>query len=489
MAKRDLLLKELRNVVGDENISSHKADLLPYMKDSYTALMKDATVFPDCVVMPQSPTQVQEIVLLANQHRTPVYPRSFGVNIAGSAIPYMGGIVIDLKRMNRILEINEDTLSATIEPGVCWGMLRKEARKRGLDVIPIIGPYQTSPVGNYLLTNVTAYSSKYSIDRAVTLEVVLPDGRMLKTGSQATETGARVNPYFRYAYGPDLTGLFRGSMGNFGVITKMVIRLRPLAEVEKNLFFAFDELNPALKAIQDIERLEITRTVLLQNKHFTVHCVLPPEKLKDRSTKESALLSLPRFTLGLGIGGKSKQAALYEEMLEEEVEKLNGKRLALSPQFNEALDEVQEGAGQKILRMYAPLSGFAAIIGCLPITNAERAYGVVKKIVADYGLKDPGSGDALQHELLVVPYDRCSSVYVEQELLYDPSDLDNMASVQACLRACYREIVGELGAVHTIPNRSLLKRVIPSYADLLRGVKKMLDPNGIMLPGGPYSLE
>jgi len=489
MENRDLLMKMLTDVVGEERISSHKADLLPYMKDSYTALMKDTIVFPDCVVMPQSVKQVQNIVKLANEYKVPIYPRSFGVNIAGSAIPYMGGIVVDLKGMNRILEINEDTLTATIEPGVCWGQLRKEAKKRSLDVIPIIGPYQTSPVGNYLLTNVTAYSSKYSIDRAVTLEVVLPSGEILRTGSQATQKGAEVNPYFRYAYGPDLTGLFRGSMGNFGIITKMVIRLRPVAEVEKNIFFAFDRLKSALKAMQDIERLEITRTVLLQNKHFTVHCVLPPEELKDPNAKEEVLPSLPKLILGFGIGGKPKQAALYEEMLEEEARELGGQKIEVPHPFEEILDEVQEGAGQKILRMYAPLSGFAAIIGCLPITNAEKVYDVVKEIVAKYGLKDPISGKPLQHELLVVPYDRCSSVYVEQELLYDPADLDNLDRVQACLRECYREIVGKYGAVHTIPNRSLLKRVIPSYADILKGFKKRLDPNHIMLPGGPYSLE
>lgn len=489
MKNRDALIGKLTDVVGEAYITIHRADLLPYTRDSYTSLMNKPSPLPDCVVMPRSTEQIRRIVLLANEYKTPVYPRSFGINIAGSAIPYLGGIVIDLKGMNRILEINEDTMTATIEPGVCWGILRKASRKKGMDVIPIIGPYQTSPIGNFLLTNVTAYSSKYCIDRAVTLEVVLPSGEILRTGSQATERGAKVNPYFRYSYGPDITGLFRGSMGNYGIITKMVIRLRPLADLEKNLFFSFDELKDALKAIQRIERLEISRTVLLQNNQFTVHCLLSPEKLKDHAQKKELLNSLPQLTLGIGIGGNAKQMALYEEMIEEEITQLNGKKHGFEGEFKDALDEVQEGAGQKILRMYAPLSGYAAVIGCLPIGNAEKVYNLVRGVVAKHGLRDPISGEPLKHELLVVPYDRCSSVYVEQELLYDPADRERVSRVQGCLRECYREIVGKYGAVHTIPNASLLKRMIPAYTSLLKGIKKIVDPNGIMLPGGPYSFQ
>ncbi len=488
MENQTALLKKLKDLVGEAHISTHKADLLPYMRDSYTNLMNREAALPDCVLMPRSTEEIQQIVLLANEYKVPVYPRSFGVNIAGSAIPYQGGIVLDLKAMNQIFEVNEDTLTATIEPGVCWGQLRKAARKKAMDIIPIIGPYQTSPVGNYLLTNITAYSSRYSMDRAVTLEVVLPNGEILRTGSQATEIGAEVNPYFRYSYGPDLTGLFRGSMGNYGIITKMVIRLRPLAEVEKNLYFAFKDLKPALKAIQRIERLEISRTVMLQNKHFTVHCLLSPEDLKDPAAKEEALRSLPDFVLVVGIGGKARQAALYEEMLGEEIRSSGGETLSLPDAFKQSLDEVQEGAGQKILRMFAPFSGYAAVIGCVPITSAENVYRRVQEIVAKFDLKDSITDDPLQHELLVVPYDRCSSVYVEQELLYDPLDIDNMEKVKACLRECYKVIVTEYGAVHTIPNRRLLERVVPGYAAILRGIKTMVDPNGILLPGGPYSI-
>lgn len=483
------MFKELQEIVGAENVSAEQVDLIPYMKDSYTALMRKAIPLPDCVVMPGSAEEVQRIVLLANKYRTPIYPRSFGVNIAGSAIPYRGGLVLDLKRMNRILEINGDTMTAHIEPGVNWGRLRKEARKKRLDIIPIGGPYDVSPVGNFLLTNITPYSTKYPADRAVTLEAVLPSGEMIRTGSQATRAGAELNPYFRYAYGPDITGLFRGSLGNYGIITKLVLRLRPLAEMEENVYFAFDRLDAALKAMKEIERLEITRYSMLNNRYLSLHIISRPEDLKNREAREKILAGLPEYVLVTGLGGKPRQVALYEEMVAEEAGKEGGRKLAFEDGVKELLDEMTEGASQKVLRMYAPNAGFAAVIGCVPVNRVIDLNNAINESVKKHGLLSALSGEPLEPELIVIPYDRCSTVYVEHEILYDPLDDENVKVVNNCLRECYAQLVNKYGAVHTMPNKSLLRVMLPSYAGLLTGIKKLVDPNGIMMPGGPYTLE
>lgn len=470
-------------------MSTELVDLVPYMKDSYTALMSKEIPLPDCVVMPESREEVQKIVRLANKYQTPVYPRSFGINIAGSAIPYQGGVVIDLRRMNRILEINEDTMTAYIEPGVSWGLLRKEARKKRLDVIPIGGPYDTGPVGNFLLTNITPYSTKYSADRAVTLEAVLPNGEILRTGSQATGRGAELNPYFRYAYGPDLTGLFRGSLGNFGIITRLMIRLRPLAEVEETIYFAFDSLEPALGAMKSIERLEITRYSMLSNRQLAERIVIHPEDLRDTGKREAGTAALPPYQLAVGLGGKPRQIDLYEEMVGEEIAAAGGREALFDDGLRVVLDEMTEGASQKVLRMYAPDAGFAAVIGCVRPAVAKDLNKVVREAVEKYGLRDTLSGLPLEPELIIIPYDRCSTVYVEHEILYDPLDAESVRLVNNCLRECYARFVLDYGAVHTMPNRSLLKVMDPGYAGLLTGIKKLVDPNGIMLPGGPYTLD
>lgn len=483
------IFRELAEIVGEDSISGDRADLIPYLQDSYTALMRKEVPYPDFVVMPGSTEQVQGVVRLANKYRMPVYPRSFGVNIAGSAIPYRGGLVLDLKRMKRILEINEDTMTAQIEPGVSWGRLRKEARKKRLDIIPIGGPYDTSPIGNFLLTNITPYSTKYPADRAVTLEAVLPNGEILRTGSQATRSGADLNPYFRYAYGPDITGLFRGSLGNYGIITKMVIRLRPLAEVEKNIYFGFDQLDPALMTMKNIERLEITRYSMLSNRYLSVHIVTPPEKMRSSQEREKVMAMLPPYQLVAGLGGRPRQVALYEEMLEEEIGRTGGRRVEFPEEIRSPLDEMTEGASQKVLRMYAPNAGFAAVIGCVPLSRVKDLNATVRQTVEKYGLTSALDGGPLDPELIVIPYDRCSTVYVEHEILYDPLDTEMVKLINGCLRECYALLVNKYGAVHTMPNKSLLRSMLPSYAGLLTGIKKMVDPNGIMMPGGPYTLE
>jgi len=489
--QKALITQKIASIVGEHHVSTAVPDLIPYLKDSYSTMMGREIPVPEWVVLPKTAEEVREIVLLANEHKIPLYPRSFGVNIAGSALPYKaGGMIIDLKRMDRIIEINEDTMTATIEPGVSWGRLRKAANSRGLDVIPIGGPYQTSPVGNHLLTNITPYSSKYHCDRAVTLKVVLPNGEILRTGSWASAVGGDKNPYFRYAYGPDVTGLFRGSMGNFGIIVEMVARLRPLADVENNITFGFDELKSCLKAMTVLERLEISRTCQAYNNIMTAHILLAPHKIKIPEEKEKLLKSLPPYQLNLGLGGTREMVSLFEKITTEKVEENNGYRVIFEETQDQILESVSEGASRDILHMYAPLSGFAAIIGCVPITHVVEINDLVKVLVKKYDIRDPITGDPQEHELIIIPYDRCSTVYVEQEILYDPAaDRQTLEPVMQCLRACYAQIVEKYGASHTIPNKSLMKTMVPAYATLLKGFKKLVDPNGIMLPGGPYSLE
>ena len=490
-ANTEEIRQALESIVGQANISGDAPDMIPYLKDSYSTMLGREVPLPDFVVLPKTAEEVQEIVKLANQHLFPIYPRSFGVNIAGSALPYTaGGVVIDLKRMDRIIEINEDTMTATIEPGVTWGRLRKEANKKGLNTIPIGGPYQTSPVGNHLLTNITFYSSKYHCDRAVTLKAVLPNGEMLRTGSWASAVGGDINPYFRYAYGPDVTGMFRGSLGNYGIIVEMVERLRPMAPVEKNIFFGFDELAPCLKAMQAMERLEFSRTCQLYNKAFTGHIILAPNKIMDPQQRQDLMDRLPNYQIFMGLGGTEEMVEVFERVANETIAKFGGAPFSLELGEMEILNQLAEGASRAIMHMFAPLSGYATVIGCLPITHVAEINQLVKQIVAKYNLKDPFSGEPLDHQLLIVPYDRCSTVYVEQELLYDPAaDQAQLLPVMQCLRDCYAQVVGKYGATHTIPNKTLMKNMVPAYAQLLTGFKKMVDPNNIMMPGGPYSLD
>ncbi len=489
MSDKAQILKELVQILGPENVSDDVNDMVPYTRDAYANILRQQVPVPDFVIMPTTRDEVQKIVKLANEYKIPIYPRSYGAGIAGSALPYKGGIVIDLKRMNRIIEVNEDTMTATIEPGVTWDRLRMMAKKKKMDIIPIGGPYETSPIGNFLLTNITPYSTKYCMDRAVTFEAVLPNGEILRTGSQCTEIGAKLNPYFRYAYGPDIAGLFRGSLGNFGIITQMVIRLRPLADIETCLIFGFDELQPSLNAFQRIERLEITRYSELSNKDVAVRFVMHPDQYRVKSERLKIAENLAEYTIICGIGGNAKQIALYDEMITEEVLKQNGRVLDVDDDMRRDWQEVTDGASQKVLRMFEPYGSFGTIVGCAPISFVPAMNRTIREIVEKHQLMDDILGEPLIPELLVIPWDRCSTVYVEHEILYDPLKSEDTKKAMKCLRDCYVALFSKFGACHTIPNQTFMRMMMPSYANMLLGIKKLVDPNGIMLPGGPYSFE
>jgi FAD/FMN-containing dehydrogenase len=327
------------------------------------------------------------------------------------------------------------------------------------------------------------------MDRAVTFEAVLPNGEILRTGSQVTKMGAELNPYVRYANGPDIAGLFRGSMGNFGLITKMVIRLRPLAEIEKNYYFAFKQLEPVLRAMKNIERLEITRYSHIYNRSVGMRCTAVMDDLITDEKREKLLASMPEYTLVIGLGGNSKMITLYEELVRDEVKRQGGEEIRLEEKYMENLDALSEGTSQSILRMFAPHGGYGAIIAMLPISKVPEVHNTIEEIVKKHDLRDPFTGKPLDTEIIVFSYDRCSIVYLEHELLYDTLDAEAIKKEMECIRECYAVLTRKFGACHTIPNRSLLRSMIPSYVDMLVGIKKLVDPNGIFLSGGPYTLE
>jgi FAD/FMN-containing dehydrogenase len=480
------ILNELISIVGSESVSDKPYDLLSYATDSYSAMMGLEAKLPDFVVLPISTNQVQQIVKLAAREHLHVYPRGQGANIAGSALPWKGGLVLDLKRMDKILEVSQETMTATIQPGVNWAQLRKEAQKFGLDTMPILGPYHVTPVGNFLHTNITAYSTRHMSDRAVALEAVLPDGEILKTGSMALDGGKQQNPYFRQAYGPDVTGLFRGSLGNFGVVTTLVLRLRPKHQKEQIAFTGFDCFDDVLAGTRSIERLEFTRCSFFANRAFWARVLSSPEDLLRSGPLNDTTGKLPNWLLASGLGGSERMVSFYNDILFEEVAENSGRRWAPGGELEAQATELSEGASQIILRMYAPWAGYIPLIGCLPPSKAQKALEIGDKLIDEFGLKDPISGDRLEKEVIVTPYDRCSTIYLEQEFLFDPRSPEALENARNCLRAGYSRLASECGAVHTIPNKSLLKRLNPGYSRLLRTLKLGVDPLGLFV-AGPYS--
>jgi 4-cresol dehydrogenase (hydroxylating) len=228
----DAAVKAWRLAVGPDWVFTEPADVALY-RDAYSPFYGEPEErVASAAVAPATVEQVQAVVRAANEHRVPLYPISTGRNLAygGSAPVHSGSVVLDLKRMNRVIEVNERNAYALVEPGVSYFDLYNHIQKEKLDVwIDPPDPGWGSVIGNALDGGAGWTASPYRDHFAshCGLEVVLADGEIVRTGMGALPN-SKSWQHSRWGYGPWVDGLFRQS--NFGVVTKMGIYLMPRPE-------------------------------------------------------------------------------------------------------------------------------------------------------------------------------------------------------------------------------------------------------------------
>ncbi|MFX1394964.1 MAG: FAD-binding oxidoreductase, partial [Promethearchaeota archaeon] len=226
MSKIENVYGEIEKIIGPDYITDKD-----FMKAAYSRNVDPS--FPDrwadMIVRPETVEEVSEIVKIANKYKIHMVPRGGGADLVGGSVTE-GGILIDLTRMNNILEVNEDDYYIIVECGVTWGALLSELHPRGYTT-GVIGPGSgfAATIGGGL-SNSTAGggSTKYGLvpDICLGVEVVLPDpqGTIIKTGAAANRYAA---PFCRYGIAPDFTGLFMGDVGTMGIKTKAYMRIFP----------------------------------------------------------------------------------------------------------------------------------------------------------------------------------------------------------------------------------------------------------------------
>ncbi|MBW1850408.1 MAG: FAD-binding oxidoreductase, partial [Deltaproteobacteria bacterium] len=325
-------------------------------------------------------------------------------------------------------------MAATIEPGVTWGELDKEAKKRGLYVDKPMGPYSGSPVGSWAGWNMSIYFSSAPADKALSLEVVLPNGSLLHTGSAAYLPHETLNPYFREAYGPDLTGLFRGSFGAFGIITQMTVGLHPLFDVQTRLDIGFEALEPAVKAMQAIARINVQTFLQINDNYLVAICCAPEfNKLENDKAELDRVLGLfPRYLLSLGLNGTVDQVALYKKMIEEIASKKGGNIFdssSLEPKVQENMDDFLPGAGNVVRRMLAPHNSFMPILAYLPFDKVVPASQEACRIVEEMGYRSGLSGESAPTLQIYLWGPHGRTALLEHDLNYDPEDPQDIGKV------------------------------------------------------------
>jgi 4-cresol dehydrogenase (hydroxylating) len=248
-------LRGFAAAVGDDWLFTDAADVALY-RDAYSPFRDE----PDervasAAVAPANVAEVQAVLRVANEHGIPLYPISTGRNLAyGGAAPVLSGsVVLDLKRMNRVLEVSEDNAYALVEPGVSYFDLYRYIQDRGLKLmLDVPTPGWGSLIGNALEHGVGLSPLRDHFAAQCGLEVVLGDGTLLRTGMGAMPNAATWQQ-FKYGIGPYVDGLF--SQANFGVVTKMGFWLLPEPEAVRGLRVIaarHDDVQPLIATVANL---------------------------------------------------------------------------------------------------------------------------------------------------------------------------------------------------------------------------------------------
>jgi glycolate oxidase len=243
----EILLTELEAIVGKEFTIVDEEKRRHYSHDE----TEDFSFLPDVVVKPGSTEQVSAIMLLCNKYCVPVTPRGGGTGLSGGAIPVHKGVVLSMERFNKILSIDELNLQATVEPGVITEIFQNAVKEKGLFYPPDPASSGSCFIGGNVSENSGGPKAvKYGVTRdyVLNLEVVLPTGEIIWTGANVLKNSTGYN----------LTQLMCGSEGTLGIITRIVFKLRGYPQKSVLLLIPFTSNEEACKGIAEIFRAGIT---------------------------------------------------------------------------------------------------------------------------------------------------------------------------------------------------------------------------------------
>ncbi|MFX1296522.1 MAG: FAD-binding oxidoreductase [Promethearchaeota archaeon] len=460
------ILENLEKIVGKNFVTDRIEERYFYSSDSSA----EEPCLPDFIVLPGTVEEIQEILRIANSEMIPITPRVGGLTLSGLAIPYGGGILLDLKRMNKIIEINKNSMFVVVECGVTIGQLKTYLEKNYPDLRFCI-PHAPPSVG--VISNANIYgagqiSLKYGLssDMLNGMEIVLPTGKILRTGSCALGKSWLT----KYCL-PDFMGLFLGWFGVTGIITKASIQLWPKLKIREAMFYKIDTVEDTLDLLLKLIKSETCEDIYINSWTGTK---------EERFLMSKKPNNYPEIILDAILGGQSrKEIKLKKKTIETMVEKAqqegaNIKKFEVSPTVKMGMLM----APMPILFMDLMEGGGAEYLGCyIPTETTEIAYKKGVEIAKKYGFQyvhaiRPLRTGHVTGFMYAFPFDK-QNPEMSKKLLNVLEEITEMAI--------------NLGGVPWKPSptvqKIILKHADSEYLNLMRKIKKMLDPNGIMAPG------
>jgi glycolate oxidase len=447
--------EKLIEIVGADHFTDQLEELVPY---SYDASMNVHR--PDAAVWPESTEQIAEIVKFANEYKIPVVPRGAGTSLSGGVIPIRGGIIIDLSRMNRILEISIENRYAHVQAGVVCDDLNRQLAKHGFTFPPDPASSTVATIGGNVATNAGGIKgAKYGTTRdyVLGLQVVLPTGEVMHTGSYT----------MKCVSGYDLAKLFIGAEGTLGVVTEVTLKINPLPRHAMTAVATYARLEDAGKAIFQTMTSGILPSVME---------IL--DKVTLKSIKENTDLDLPEA-----------EAMILTETdgyTWEEVEAQMEVVLRILSQNHPSLVKTAKDEKERLGLWKARKSAYATLARTSTSFVLDDVTVPISKIPdLLVGIQDI----AQRHGLQVATYGHAGDGNLHPQILYDeynPVTVEKMEKVEEAIFHLAISLKGTLTGEHGIglskANYMTLEHDSVEMA-LMRQIKKTLDPNNIMNPG------
>ncbi|MCX6869226.1 MAG: FAD-binding protein [Verrucomicrobia bacterium] len=461
MACSPEIIHELTRLLGPELVLTAAEDLLVYAFDGTAALRQQ----PGCVVFARDTADIQAVLRLAQRTQTPVVTRGSGTGLSGGSLPVPGCIVLCTVRMNRILEVDPANLTLLTEPGATTLQIAEAAAAVGLFYPPDPGSMKISTIGGNVAENSGGLRGlKYGITRnyVMGLEVVLPDGEILFTGNKCVKDVA----------GYSLKDLFIGSEGTLGVITRILLRLIPQPAAKQTLVATFDAMDAAAQTVSDIIAAKIIPCTLEFLDRTTLRCV-----------EDYAKIGLPDCEALLLMETDGHPAQVADEAARmEEIAKTNG-CLAIRRAADEAEANALAGARR---------SAFSALARVAPTTILEDATVPRSELARMIRFVDQV---AKKHRLRIGTFGHMGDGNLHPTFLTDERNTEEMHRVHLAFREIFDEairlggtITGEHG-VGVAKKEFLPKFLGDASMRVMRGLRRELDPQGILNPGKMFDVE
>ncbi len=451
----DSIKQALIDIVGQSNFTDSLIDLVSYSYDS-----SDHEHRPDAAVWPTTSEQVSGILTMANEHRFAVTPRGAGTGLAGAAVPAGGGLILDLCRMNKILDIQIVDRRVVVQPGVVYADLERALNPYGFFFPPDPASGKVCTLGGNVATNAGGLKgAKYGVtkDYVMALEIVLPDGRITRTGSNCMKSVS----------GYDLTRLFVGSEGTLGVATEITLKISPKPLAVKTALALFPSLKDAGQSVADIMHSGVIPSVL--------------EVLDDNSIKvlrEHADMDLPDVMAIILVetdGYTEAEVSFQMDKIIDVFKKNSAMDIqeADSPEEAEELWKARKSVGSVASQLRANNISEDVTV---PISKVPDLLTGVSNIVRKYGLP-------------FVVFGHAGDGNLHPKIMYDPSDPKEVEGAKKAADEIFTltcDLGGTLTGEHGI---GLAKAPYmkmehdPVALDVMRSLKKLFDPNNILNPG------